>query len=76
MSGLFGGSPPPPPKPQPPAPMPDDDAPEVKEAQRLALVDTLNRRGRDSTILTDPSLRASGGIAPGGDYTRKTTGGF
>lgn len=73
MGGLFGGGKvPPPPKPEPPAPMPDPQDPAVREARRLATLNALQRRGRESTILTAPSSRPSGA---GDTYNRTTLGG-
>lgn len=74
MSGLFGGGKAAPlPEPKPPAPMPDPEDPAIMEKKRLTTIAALQRRGRDSTIMTAPSSRASG---VGDDYSRKTTGGF
>ena len=53
--------------------MPDPEDPAVREAKRLATLNALQRRGRESTILTAPSSRPSGS---GGDsYNRTTLGG-
>jgi hypothetical protein len=75
MGGLFGGSAPPPPKPQPPAPMPDDQSPAVLEARRQKMLAAGLRQGRDSTILSNPSDRASSAPSASGDYSRSTLGG-
>ena len=73
MGGLMGGgSAPPAPKPKPPALMPDPQSPEVLEAKRLAAINALKRQGRESTILTSPSSRPSGGYDA---YNRATLGG-
>lgn len=75
MGSLFGGSAPPPPKPQPPAPMPDDQSPAVLEAKRRAVQAAGVRQGRDSTILGNPSDRASSAPSASSDYSRTTLGG-
>ena len=43
-----------PPAPTPPTPMPTPDDQQVQEAQRRSLAEQLARRGRASTILSDP----------------------
>lgn len=43
----------------PPATMPDTSSSAVTEANRRAQMDIINRAGRSSTILTNPSQRGS-----------------
>lgn len=62
MAGLFKGpAPAQTPQPTPPPPMPDPLAPDVRAAQRKAMVEQ-GRDGRASTTLT---TRAAGTIAGG-----------
>lgn len=49
-----------PPKPEPPAPMPDPQSPEVMEAKRRAMADTLVRAGQASTVRTTTKASAGG----------------
>lgn len=72
MTSIFGSpsAPAAAPTPQAPATMPDTTSPAVLEAKRKAQTDIMSRAGRQSTILTAPKDRGSGGS----DYSSTTLG--